>query len=88
MKIVHHTILRHRELANVGCSVCPCCGETRKTFDYIREGKLNKGIIKSVRREIKGFFRLREFQIDEYMCETCGTRWGKRTIRSINPSLD
>lgn len=75
MKITHHTIPQRREFANVGCSICPCCGETKTALNYIREGKLNKGIIKSVRRETKGFFNLREFQIDEYMCETCGTRW-------------
>lgn len=30
------------QLANAGCKVCPCCGETKSEMEYFKEGIYNK----------------------------------------------
>ena len=32
------------QLANAGCKVCPCCGETKSEMEYFKEGIYNKGV--------------------------------------------
>ena len=64
--------------ANLGCNVCPRCGETKDFFDYMSEG-LNKGLSGTATYRLEtvkvGFFRTRLMRIDCYSCYTCGCEW-------------
>ena len=65
-----------RDNANIGCSICPCCGETNDTLSYIKAGVLNKGIFSGIQRSwVEGFFKMRYMKADCYYCETCGAEW-------------
>lgn len=68
---------QRREIANAGCWVCPCCGETKKETDYFKEGIYNKGIFGGLIRKTwaEGLFRRRYMQVDCYTCNTCGAQW-------------
>lgn len=67
-----------RALANRGCSVCPCCGESRSLVDYIQEtGRLNGGVsggLVSIECA-PGFFSTKIVHKDQYRCYTCGAEW-------------
>lgn len=66
-----------REAANAGCTICPCCGEKKSWWHYMRKGKPNKGVSSHgiVRRWSQGVFRPRMMQCDVYYCNTCGAEW-------------
>lgn len=65
-----------RTIANLGCNVCPCCGEMKDTLSYIRQGILNKGIFSGIQKSwIEGFFKMRHMKADCYYCKTCGAEW-------------
>ena len=65
-----------RIIANIGCNICPCCGEVKDTFYYIKQGILNKGIFSGIQKSwIEGFFKMRHMKADCYYCETCGAEW-------------
>lgn len=68
---------QRRQLANAGCEVCPCCGETRNFLEYFNEGILNKGLSgpMTCKHWAEGLFRTRYLQADCYSCYTCGARW-------------
>lgn len=58
-----------RYIANVGCNICPCCGEKTSSLEYIKLGKgLNKGITNLSRFE-------NNMTVDVYICATCGAEW-------------
>lgn len=62
--------------ANMGCYVCPCCGETKSALEYIDEDIYDKGIFSGVSKEwSRGIFQLRNMRIDCYSCRTCGAQW-------------
>ncbi len=66
-----------RKIANKGCDVCPCCGETKTRSDYITEQhQYFKGIksLLPIRKEM-GFIKIRYIHIDRYKCLTCGAEW-------------
>lgn len=65
------------QLANTGCKVCPCCGETKSTMEYFKEGIYNKGIFYGLicKQWAEGLFRTRHMRIDCYCCYTCGAEW-------------
>ena len=66
----------NKMLANIGCKVCPCCGETENALEYISEGIYNKGIFSGVTRTFtKGIIKLKVMEVDCYKCETCGAEW-------------
>ncbi len=66
----------NRAAANIGCNVCPCCGETKDCLDYIIEGTLNGGIFSGLHRTwVTGFIRTKHMRQDLYKCETCGAEW-------------
>lgn len=65
-----------KEIANNGCDVCPCCGETKSIRDYMDKRIFFKGIKHSTPYCIdKGFIRIKQFYIDRYECLTCGAKW-------------
>ena len=62
--------------ANAGCQQCPCCGETKKDWEYIEEGIINKGISGGWYKSwAEGWFRMRSMRCDCYKCYTCGAEW-------------
>lgn len=86
MKITKRTYpeqLEQRKLAaNVGCDVCPCCGETKTTLYYITTKPAfasTKGIVENFRLEYgrAPLFsrRVPVYRIDTYYCFSCGCRW-------------
>lgn len=66
-----------RNFANAGCQKCPCCGETKTSSEYLREGVYNKGIVGGMicKTWAEGWFRTRYMRVDCYSCETCGAQW-------------
>lgn len=56
-----------RDIANRGCNVCPCCGESKFVLDYLKEGIINKGILDG----ITSLYGHKDF----YVCKTCGAEW-------------
>lgn len=66
-----------KNVANAGCNVCPCCGETKTCRDYIMNGIFNKGIIAGFHSKtwVKGFFHMRNMRCDCYKCYSCGAEW-------------
>lgn len=66
-----------QEIANYGCNVCPCCGETI-TFDrYAKYDCFSKGVMKllAVKQWTEGIFKTRFMQSDLYRCLSCGAEW-------------
>lgn len=64
-----------RTKANVGCNICPNCGESTDIFDYIGTGVMNKGIMSlGSDYRCKGFFS-KAYHVDMYKCCTCGVEW-------------
>lgn len=65
------------QLANAGCKVCPCCGETKSEMEYFKEGIYNKGVFGGLicKQWTEGLFRTRHMRIDCYSCSTCGAQW-------------
>ena len=65
------------QLANAGCKVCPCCGETKSEMEYFKEGIYNKGVFGGLicKQWAEGLFRTRHMRIDCYSCSTCGAQW-------------
>lgn len=65
-----------REKANAGCDVCPCCGETKSSFQYIEEGVYDKGIMSGICKTwCEGVFHIRSMKCDCYKCHSCGAEW-------------
>lgn len=63
-------------ITNIGCSKCPCCGETRKSIEYISEGHPNRGIVSGIQKTwAEGFFKIKTMKCDCYHCLTCGAEW-------------
>lgn len=57
------TIMQHeRYEANIGCDICPCCGE-------------DKEIAKTFYSFQKGFIRKKMYGVDRYFCKKCESRW-------------
>lgn len=68
--------------ANMGCDKCPCCGETKKSMEYIRQGITNKGILTGIERTWnEGFLGLIGMKCDCYSCLTCGAKWESEPYR-------
>lgn len=64
-----------REIANIGCNKCPCCGETKSHADYLFED-INKGIIRGLQKTwVEGLFKMKNMKCDFYHCLTCGAEW-------------
>lgn len=68
---------KSKQIANIGCNVCPCCGETKSHWDYCRKGIYNKGLSMGgiVKNWCEGIFKIRYMQVDCYSCHTCGATW-------------
>jgi len=59
--------------ANIGCNVCPCCGETREV--QLENNKL-VGIDDGIScTEAKGFLNIKVYHTTCYKCHTCGAQW-------------
>lgn len=69
--------MTRKAIANRGCNVCPCCGETKNKMDYIAEGIFDKGIRSGLicKHWAQGILRTKYMQIDCYSCDTCGAAW-------------
>lgn len=69
-----------KKRANMGCDVCPCCGENRSFDKCIRDGVGFKGI-SSIRinrnRSVGSIFfgKTESTTVDIYDCHTCGAEW-------------
>ncbi len=73
----HAAFENARKKANTGCGICPCCGETKSTTDYIKIGILNKGVRKGGLNKTwaDGIFHMRNMKCDCYKCYSCGAEW-------------
>ena len=73
----HEDRMTRKAIANRGCNVCPCCGETKTVMEYFNDEVLHKGIFGGLtcKSWAKGLFRLKYMQTDCYSCETCGAKW-------------
>ena len=62
-----------RELANIGCKICPCCGESMSFMEAIKNGLSRRGIYSiTLSRPVK----LNEYKnVDVYLCARCGAEW-------------
>lgn len=57
----------NKEKANEGCDICPCCG---------RKNSLNGLIVPMWNKTwYAGFLKTRHYQIDVYICSSCGAVW-------------
>lgn len=71
-----HKEKKNREDANFGCSVCPCCGESKPYEEYLFIGVVGKGVLGGTKKTwATGFFRIKTMQSDCYTCYTCGAEW-------------
>ncbi len=63
--------------ANAGCKMCPCCGETKTDFEYIKEGIFNRGVSVGLisKTWVEGIFRMKGMKCDCYKCYSCGAEW-------------
>lgn len=65
-----------REVANIGCDVCPCCGERKSIFDWMEDGYYDRGIMGGIAKEYTaGVFQNKNMRIDAYRCYSCGAEW-------------
>lgn len=69
--------ITNRQKANIGCMVCPCCGEKKTWEHYMKKGKLNKGVLAGgmVKTWTEGIFKPKVLHADYYKCMTCGAEW-------------
>lgn len=81
MKITKYPRVRsdfeqNREKANIGCDVCPCCGEKRH-FYYDQQEKRQKGTGPIMHRSFThgDFPNIKSMRVDCYVCVTCGAQW-------------
>ena len=72
-----------------GCNICPCCGETKKYIEYLRQGVDNKGILNGTYRSYYGRIdeedrsifssiiphESKHWKIECFSCLTCGAKW-------------
>ena len=65
-----------KQNANIGCNVCPCCGETKDSFNYFAAGKSRKGLLRGLQKTwVEGLFKMKNMKCDCYKCLTCGAEW-------------
>lgn len=62
-----------KEEALRGCDVCPCCGETKKYLDYLKDDVMGYGILQSLSRH--WYKDGKQYTVDCFSCETCGAAW-------------
>lgn len=62
-----------RELANIGCKTCPCCGESMSFIEAYKNDLSRRGIYSiTVSRQVKS----NEYKsVDVYLCARCGAEW-------------
>ena len=61
-KLNADSLREKKEIANLGCNVCPGCGTN---FDGIP-------LMKSW---VEGIFKVKHMRADVYRCEQCGCEW-------------
>ena len=64
-----------RDIANIGCNVCPCCGERRTIWDWAKVGGSMYGISSTQSTSYVGFLFPKVVYTDCYSCATCGAEW-------------
>lgn len=66
-----------KEKANIGCDVCPNCGEVKKEYSLLGDSGryVYKGITHDYDYWCKGIFNIKYLKIDIYQCNTCGCKW-------------
>ena len=78
-KLSKDEYLRLYQIANEGCYVCPCCGETLSMMEALKQGFKNRGILQlwfpRPRCVRKGFLNYEYKQVTEYVCITCRAEW-------------
>lgn len=73
-----NSFLAQRELANIGCKTCPCCGENISIWDAIKNNLYpHRGISSiTVSRPVKdSWFSMDYENVDVYSCDRCGAEW-------------
>ena len=67
-----------RELANIGCKTCPCCGESMSDWEAIKNNLYPHRGVSSilVRRLVKDSWFSTEYKsVEMYSCNRCGAEW-------------
>lgn len=66
-----------REIANIDCDRCPCCGEAKTVDRYRQEGIIGKGISNGLIEKtwVRGLFHMRNMKCNCYKCYSCGAEW-------------
>lgn len=66
---------QQKAMANIGCNICPNCGENRHFFPSLPLFT-KAGILQSTYTSwAAGFFRTKYMREDNYHCLTCGCEW-------------
>lgn len=69
---------KRKEIANLGCNVCPCCHESISLKDAIQKGHgLKRGISSIVMSRLinTGLFSSEYKTVNIYSCNRCGAEW-------------
>ena len=70
-----------KRTANIGCNVCPCCGERETTWEHFKRGSnggISDGGVKHW-SESGLFKKKRNLKVNTYVCYTCGAEWESET---------
>lgn len=51
-----------KEIATLGCETCPCCGAPHEGIAVVRSWA-------------KGFFKMKNYEVQCYRCKECGAEW-------------
>lgn len=79
---------QNRINANIGCDKCPCCGESKSTLHYIKQGILNKGILQGIEKTWASLFGMKNMKCDCYKCGTAVNNWKTAKVSRLEERLN